>query len=318
MKSWIKYAVGVSLAAMMAAPAAAADLTIGFAVPSMADSFWTSATYGVEKEAKAEGVTLIKLDAGANTNVTQQTAQIGDLIQRGVNAIIIGATNGDAIKPITERAIAAGIPVIGFSSPPSTDKLASYIGADHYDMGKLQAECLGKAMGGKGKVAMMSFIEGQIWADLRAKGFKETMAKNYPEIEIVAENRRAVGRADGITAAEDLIQRFPDIGGFYTTVDELGAGAVTAIKAAGKADSIKVSTSNLSEVAQQMIESGDLACTSIQKIVEQGENALKEAVKAAEKKPTEPAVILSALLVTKDNLHTIDLGPVSAPADYRP
>ena len=63
-------------------------------------------------------------------------------------------------------------------------------------MGRLQAECMGKALGGKGKVAMMSFITGQIWADLRAKGFKETLAKEFPEITIVAENRLATTRAE--------------------------------------------------------------------------------------------------------------------------
>ena len=313
----LKASIALALASF-SAHVQAAELTIGLAVPSMADAFWTSATYGVEEEAKVAGVKLIKLDAGSNTNVTQQTAQMGDLIQRHVDAIVIGATNGDALKAITERAIVSGIPVIGFSSPPSTDKLASYIGADHYQMGKLQAQCLGKAMGGQGKVAMLSFIEGQVWADMRANGFKETIAKDYPKIQIVAENRRAVGRADGITATEDIIQRFPDIGGIYTTVDELGAGAVTAVKAAGKSGKIKVSTSNLSPVARQMLKDGDIACTSIQKIVEQGRNALREAVKAASGKETEAAVILPPLLITRDNLETVDLGPVSAPADYRP
>lgn len=309
--------LAISLA-LIVSGAKAEEITIGLTVPAMATAFWTSATYGVEKEAEEAGVTLIKLDAGADTNVAQQVSQMGDLIQRGVGAIIVGATNGDALKPITERAVAAGIGVIGFSSPPSTDQLASYIGADHYDMGRLQAQCLGSAMGSKGEVAMMSFIEGQIWAELRAQGFKETLAKEFPEIQIVAENRLAVTRAQGITATEDLIQRFPNIAGIYTTIDELAAGAVTALEAAGLGDKVHVSTSNLSPVAQQMLRDGDIKCTSIQKIVEQGRNALREAVKAARGEETNEAVILPALLVTQENLDTVDLSPIVAPSDYRP
>lgn len=294
----------------------AADVTIGFSMPSMGSAFWTSATYGVEKEAEAKGVKLIKVDAGGDTNVSQQIGQIQDLIQRHVNALVIGATNDDALKPVAERAIAAGIPVIGFSTPPNTDKLSSYIGADHYDMGRLQAQCMGKAIGGHGKVAMMSFITGQIWADLRAKGFKETMAKEFPNISIVAENRLAMTRADAITLTEDWIQRFPDLAGIYTTVDDMAAGAVPTLKAAKK--SVVVTTSNLSPAAQKMIHDGDLPCTSIQKIVEQGRNALQQAVKAAQKEPTEKAILLPAVLVTKENIDTIDLSSVSAPANYRP
>lgn len=303
---------------LLASPCLSEDLTIGLAVPSMASAFWTSATYGVENEAEKTGVTVIKLDAGADTNVAQQVSQISDLIQRRVDAIIIGATNGDSLTPITERAIAAGIPVIGFSSPPSTDKIASYIGADHYDMGRLQARCLGASMGGKGSVAMLAFIEGQIWAEYRAKGFTETMAAAFPDIKVVAENRLAVTRAQAITATEDILQRFPDLGGVYTTVDELAAGAVSAIKAAGREGKVAVSTSNISPVAQQMLMEGDIACTSAQKIVEQGRNALSEAVKAAQGGPTDATVILPAILITRDNIATLDLGPLVAPSDYRP
>lgn len=88
--------------------AKATDVTIGYSVPSMGSAFWTSATYGVEKEAEASGTKLIKVDAGSDNNVAQQIGQIQDLIQRHVNAIIIGAANDDALKPIAERAIAAG------------------------------------------------------------------------------------------------------------------------------------------------------------------------------------------------------------------
>jgi ribose transport system substrate-binding protein/inositol transport system substrate-binding protein len=294
----------------------AADITIGYSVPSMGSAFWTSATYGVEKEAEASGIKLIKVDAGSDNNVAQQIGQIQDLIQRHVNAIIIGAANDNALKPIAERAVAQGIPVIGFSTPPNTDKMASYIGADHYDMGRLQAECMGKAIGGKGKVAMMSFITGQIWADLRAKGFKETMAKEFPDVSIVAENRLATTRAEAITLTEDWIQRFPDLVGIYTTIDDMAGGVVPTLKAAKK--SIVVTTSNLSPAAQKMIHDGDLPCTSIQKIVEQGRNALQQAAKAANKEPTTKTILLPAVLVTKENIDSVDLSSVSAPADYRP
>jgi ABC-type sugar transport system substrate-binding protein len=309
-------AIATALLCLNLAAAQASDVTIGYSVPSMGSAFWTSATYGVEKEAEATGVKLIKVDAGSDNNVAQQIGQIQDLIQRHVNAIIIGAANDDALKPVAERAIAASIPVIGFSTPPNTDKMASYIGADHYDMGRLQAECMGKAIGGKGKVAMMSFVTGQIWADLRAKGFKETVAKQFPGISIVAENRLVTTRAEAITLTEDWIQRFPDLAGIYTTIDDMAGGVVPTLKTAKK--SIVVTTSNLSPAAQKMIHDGDLPCTSIQKIVEQGRNALQQAVKAAQKEPTTKTILLPALLVTKDNIDTVDLSSVSAPADYRP
>ena len=171
--------------------ASAADVTIGFALPDLADPFWVSGAYGVADEASKLGVTVIKLNAGGDANASQQIAQIQDLIQRQVGAIIVGATNGDAVKAIVERAIAQGIPVIGFSSPPNTDKLASIISADHYDMGRLQAQCLAEAIGGEGEVAMIGGPSGQAWADLRG-GLQGDTCQGISERDRGCESRTGI------------------------------------------------------------------------------------------------------------------------------
>jgi TMAO reductase system protein TorT len=298
--------------------ALAQEKTIGVAVPNLASSFWISAVYGVEDEAKKAGVKILKLNAGGDANSSQQIAQIQDLIQRKVDAIVVGATNGDAVKAIVEQAIERGIPVVGLSSPPNTSKLASIVSADHYDMGKLQAQCLAKALGAKGNVAMMAGPTGQAWSDLRAKGFKETLSKEAPAVKVVAESRLADNRNAALTTAEDWTQRFPDLSGIYAATDDMAAGIVSAFKSAGKLKGVKVSASNLSPTAQQLLKDGELACTSIQQVVAQGRAALKMAAAAASKKPVEKEVVLPALLVTSDNLASVDLSSVVAPGDYRP
>ncbi|MDB5512976.1 MAG: rbsB 4 [Enterovirga sp.] len=310
--------VAGSLAGLAAIPAAAQQKTIAMAVPNLASSFWVSAVYGAEEQAKKDGVTLLKLNAGGDANSSQQISQIQDLIQRKVDAIIVGATNGDALKGVVEQAIERGIPVIGISSPPNTPKLASRISADHYDMGRLQAECLSKALNGKGNVAMMAGPAGQVWADLRARGFKETLAKAGGTITVVAESRQGDNRNAALTTAEDWAQRFPDLNGVYAATDDMAAGVISALKDAKKIPGVKVSASNLSPTAQELLKSGELACTSIQQIVAQGRAALTQAGKAAAKQPVEERVVTPALLVTAENLTSIDLSSVVAPGDYRP
>lgn len=312
------FASTVALAIVLTgAPAGAQEKTIGLAVPNLASSFWISAAYGVEQEGKTAQVHLIKLNAGGDANASQQIAQIQDLVQRGVSAIIVGATNGDAVKGAVEKALERGIPVIGISSPPNTPKLTSMVSADHYDMGRLQAQCLSKAMGGKGKVAMMAGPAGQAWSDLRAKGFKETLAKEAAGIAVVAESRMADNRNAALTTAEDWVQRFPDLTGIYAATDDMAAGVIAALQAA-KRGSVQVSASNLSPTAQSLLKDGALACTSIQQVVAQGRAAMKQALAAAKGGEVERQVVLPALLVTKETLDTVDLANVVAPADYRP
>jgi TMAO reductase system protein TorT len=321
---WRTFAVATAVAIVTAVVglasggAKAAALTIGFSMPDLSESFWTSMAYGVDDEAKKLGVTVVKVNAGGDSNVNQQISQIQDLVQRHVNAIIVGATDGDAIRPAVEQAIAAKIPVVGLSSIPNTPKLASAVGADHYAMGKLQAQCLGKAIGGSGEVGMMAGPAGQSWADLRANGFRDTIKAEFPKIKIVAESRLADNRNAALNTAEDWAQRFPDLKGVYSATDDIGAGVVDGLKASNKLGEVKVSTSNLSPTAEKMLNSGEFVCTAIQQIVLQGRVALEQAVKAAKGEKTEAKVSTPALLVTKDNMSKIDMSGVSAPAGYKP
>lgn len=305
---------------LLAAPvgAAAQGTVIGFTMPDLSESFWTSMTYGVDEQAKKDGVEIVKGNAGGDANVNRQISQIQDFIQRKVSAIIVGATNGDAVVAIVNQAVARGIPVVGLSSIPNTPKIASAVGADHYGMGKLQAECLGKAIGGKGNVGMMAGPAGQSWADLRAKGFRETTAKDFPGVKVVAESRLADNRNAALTTTEDWLQRFPDLAGIYSATDDIGAGVVAALKSAGRAGKMKVSSSNFSPTAQQLLKDDSFVCVSIQQIVLQGRAAVDQAVKAAKHEKTQKVVNTPALLITRDNMNTIDLSEVTAPAGYRP
>jgi ribose transport system substrate-binding protein len=235
-----------------------------------------------------------------------------------VGAIIVGATNGDAVKAVVDAAVGRGIPVIGLSSIPNTVKISSAVGADHYGMGKLQAECLAKSISGQGDVGMMAGPAGQSWADQRAKGFRETLTKESPKVRVTTESRLADNRNASLTTMEDWIQRFPDLKGVYSATDDIGAGVVGALKAAHKEAQIKVSSSNLSPTAEQLLKSGDFVCVSIQQIVLQGREAVRQAVKAAKHEATQKVVATPAILVTAQNLAKIDLSEVTAPSGYRP
>lgn len=311
-----KLLAAVALLVMSSTGAVCAE-TIGFSVPSLTSSFWVSATYGVEKAAKEAGVQLIVVDAGGDANAMQQISQIQDLVQRGVDAIVIGATNGNSVAPVVEQAIAAGIKVVGISSPPASGNLSAIVSADHYDMGKLQAECMGKALGGKGNVAMMAGPQGQVWSDRRAAGFRETLAKDFPNMKIIAESRLADNRNDALRVAEDWTQRFPDVDGVYSATDDMAAGVISAFDSAGIKD-VVFTASNLSPAARDFIKSGKMSCTSIQKIVAQGSAALKVALAALRGSTIDAAIVMPALLIDAGNIDTVDLDDVVAPEGYRP
>jgi len=102
----------VCTTALLATGAAAQTVTIGITQNNVGvDSYQT--TYEQAFIAAAEAnpdVEVVVLDAGGD--VARQIAQIQDLVQQDVDAMIIWPTNGQAVIPAVREAFQADIPVI--------------------------------------------------------------------------------------------------------------------------------------------------------------------------------------------------------------
>jgi ABC-type sugar transport system substrate-binding protein len=299
-------------------PSTNSPITIGFSAPDLSASFWVSMTYGVNDEAKKLGVKVIDVNAGGDANANQQITQLQDLLQRKVNALIVGATDGDAVRPIVEQAIAQGVPVVGLSSLPNTPKLTSAVFTDNAGMGKIQAECLGKVLNNTGSIAMFAGPVGQSWAENRAKGFKDTLAAEFPNVKVLTTTNTADNRNSALSTMQDIMQRYPKINGVYTVTDDLGAGVVDALRAAKLDQKVKVASANFSPTSQALVADGGFVCIAVQEIVTQGREAVRQAVKAARGEAVTAQVVTPVVKVTKENLNTLDLSAVRAPEGYKP
>jgi ribose transport system substrate-binding protein len=90
-----------------------------------------------------DNVEAVVLDAGGD--VARQIAQIEDLIQQEVQAIIIWPTNGEAVIPAVRKAKNAGIPVIVTNSniaEAGFDFVKSFSGPDNITQGSRSAEIM--------------------------------------------------------------------------------------------------------------------------------------------------------------------------------
>ncbi|OUM99801.1 MAG: hypothetical protein BAA04_08415 [Firmicutes bacterium ZCTH02-B6] len=307
----------VAAAAPVLAQKAKEDIVLGLSTPALNTEFWVNMYYGVVDEAKRQGVQVIVLDAGGYNNTLRQIQQIQDLVQRRVDALLVGATNGDAIASVVEFAAGRGIPVVGLSSLPATDKLAIRVGADHYDMGVLQAKAMAEALNGRGQVAIMAGPPGASWAEERRAGFRDTIAQ-YPGITIVAEQFSNSDRLSGLQLMEDWIARFPNLAGVYGATDDLSAGAADALEAAGLTGKVIVTGSNLSQIGRQYLAEGKIYADTAQQVVLQGRLAVQNVLNLLMGLPYEADIKTSSVLVTGDNLTTVDMSTIAAPEGFRP
>ncbi|MFJ8914435.1 ABC transporter substrate-binding protein [Amycolatopsis sp. NPDC102389] len=214
------------------------NAVIGFSQSEKeANPFRIAETQSIKDEAKKLGVPDGKLlVTNAQSDLNKQVSDIKSLLDRGAQLLIVAPLNSDGLQPALDAAKAKKVPVITIdrkvTSQPCADYL-TFIGSNFVEQGKRAAQEMVKATGGTGKVAILLGASGNNVTTDRTKGFKDEIAATTG-IQIVAEQTGEFDRSKGQAVMEQLIQSNPEITAVYAENDEMGIGAVTALKAAGK------------------------------------------------------------------------------------
>jgi ribose transport system substrate-binding protein len=178
---------------------------------------------------------LIIQHAGTDTNA--QITQIRNMVNDGVNILLINPISADGLNEVVEEAVAAGVLVVAFDQAISAEGVYN-VTIDHYTWGYQFADWICQEMGGEGDLAYIEGLPGHPANDDRVAGWKDAIAK-YPGIKIVG---TAVGNWDNPgaqKAASQLIATNPNLKGILT-MDGMALGAYNALRSAKKLDKIKV------------------------------------------------------------------------------
>lgn len=233
--------------------------TVGFSQSEKeANPFRIAETASIKAEAKKRGVKL--LTANAQSQFSKQISDVQDLIAKGADLLVIAPLNSDGWEPVLRSASAKNIPIITIdrkiNAKPCKDYV-SFIGSDFVEQGKRAADQMIESTGGKGKVAILLGTAGNNVTTERTKGFEERVKEKAPDLKVVFKQTGEFAREKGQQVTEQLIQSKPDITGIYAENDEMGLGAVNALKGAGKkAGDVKIVTVDGTRNAVQGIVDG--------------------------------------------------------------
>ncbi|KOV85193.1 ABC transporter substrate-binding protein [Nocardia sp. NRRL S-836] len=232
--------------------------TVGFSQSEKeANPFRTAETRSIEDEAAKRGVNLLTTNAQGDLN--KQISDIKSLLDRGAQLLVVAPLNSDGLQPALDAAKAKKVPVVTIdrrvTSQPCTDYL-TFIGSNFVEQGKRAAQAMIKATGGNGKVAILLGASGNNVTVDRTKGFKDAIAGTG--LSVVAEQTGEFDRSKGQAVMEQLIQSNPDITAVYAENDEMGVGAVTALRAAGKqpGKDVKIVSVDGTRTAVQLVADG--------------------------------------------------------------
>ncbi|MFF7340241.1 ABC transporter substrate-binding protein [Streptomyces sp. NPDC008163] len=201
-----------------------------------ANPFRIAETQSIKDEAKKIGVKKL-LTTNAQSQLSKQISDIQDMLAQGAQFLIVAPLNSDGLEPALKAAAAKKVPVLTVDRKLNATACKDYVaflGSDFVEQGKRAADAMIKATGGKGKVAILLGSSGNNVTTDRTKGFVDQLKAKAPDMEIVAQQTGEFARDKGQQVTEQLIQSKPGITAIYAENDEMGLGAVTAVKAAGK------------------------------------------------------------------------------------
>ena len=261
--------------------------TIALVVGVKGDPFYVTMQKGAQAEADSVGANLV-VDGPAQFDPVQQTPIVDALIARRVDALVIAATDKQAMIEPLQRANAAGIPVISvdtfigdgdYENGPVTFPL-SYIGSDNVEGGRIGCEALIAASGGIGKFYIQNVKPGISTTDQREEGCKDAISEAGSPATLVGVDYNNDSAANAAQQTQAVLQRTPDLSGIFGANLFSAEGAAQAVKNANLSGTVKVANFDAPEQAIADLRAGAVDLVIAQKPADMGTTGVDYAMMA--------------------------------------
>ncbi len=249
----------LTLAALFAS-ASLAQGTVGLSLSTLNNPFFVTLRDGAQAAADEAGVELLVTDA--QDSVSTQISDIEDLIVRGVDVLIINATDSAAVVPAVMQANEVGIPVIAVDRGIDGGRLAYFVASDNAAGGQAAAEFICDRLGGTGDVVELEGIPGTTAARARGAGFNAYLSRSCTDLRVVARQTANFNRGEGLSVMENILVAQPEIDAVFAHNDEMALGALQAIQASGR--DIMVVGFDATDDARAAVERCEMAATVAQ------------------------------------------------------
>ena len=266
---------------------------------------WATAQINAIKDTCAELYMEVVAVTDANFSAEKQVSDIETVMALKPDAIISIPTDITATADAYKRAIDSGIKVVfmdnAMKDMEGGKDYVSCVSADSYGNGVAAARLLGEKLNGKGKVGMVYYDADFFVTNQRDAGFRDTLKKEFPDIEIVAE--QGFTDENGCNEQADaILTQFPNIDGIYASWDIPMEGILSSVRAAGKEGKIALVAIDLGNNIALEIAKGTVVGVGAQMPYDQGVAETKLAALSLIGESTPAYVVCPAMKVDKENV----------------
>ena len=255
-----------SAAEEVAEETAAEDVFIGFSLYDMKYGFFRLMDAGAKDYAAEKGWEYVTHDE--KSDETTMVTGCEDLINQGIDALLVSPFKPEALGPVVEAAHAKGIPVIIDDIGTGDYDYDAFIISDNVGGGEIAGEYVIGLMEEAGtdaapvEVALIRNDPSNVAGHSRGFGFVDVCeAAGYTVVKDVSAQEATADAAYPI--ATDILTANPDLVAIFCTNDNMATGTAQAAIDSGRDDLIVIGFDG-SEIALEAIEAGTMVATVMQ------------------------------------------------------
>lgn len=240
---------------------------VALIMKSLANEFFLTMENGAKthQSQHASEYDLIANGIKDELDVSRQSQIVGQMVQQGVDAIVIAPADSKALIPDCDRAMKAGVKVVNIDNKFSDEVLQEmnikipFVGPDNRKGARLAGEYLAAKLTAGDPVAIVEGVPTTFNAQQRKLGFEDAMKAAGMNIVASQSADWENEKANQVVAA--MLTAHPNIKALLCANDNMALGAVAAVRAAGKLGSVLiVGFDNISAV-QDLVRDGTILAT---------------------------------------------------------
>ncbi len=226
---------------------------------------------GVERAIAELGVSA-QFIGPVGADADGQISEIETLMDQ-MDGLAISSVSTDALAPLIDRVVAAGIPVITFNTDNPDSARLVFAGQDLVQSGREAGKLMGDILGGEGKVIITTLDAAAQWSIDRETGAREALAA-FPGIEVVQTVNTGTDPQEIYAAIENAMLANADVTGILSLECCSTPAAGEWATRNGMAGTVKVVGFDLLDDTVQLVVDGAVQATIDQAPERQGFEAV--------------------------------------------
>ncbi|MBD8706092.1 sugar ABC transporter substrate-binding protein [Pseudomonas sp. NPDC078416] len=244
--------------------------TVALVMKSLANEFFLTMEDGAKVYQKEHSADFDLISNGIK-NESDTAAQIdivNQMIVKKVDALVIAPADSKALASVLKKAMDAGIKVVNIDNQLDADVLKSkgmevpFVGPNNRKGAKLVGDYLAKQLTAGDEVGIIEGVPTTTNAQQRTAGFKDAMDAAQMKIVSTQSGNWEIDKGNAVASA--MLNEYPNLKALLAGNDSMALGAVSAVRAAGKAGKVQVVGYDNINAIKPMLKDGRILATADQ------------------------------------------------------